>query len=433
MVGNPPWAEKLAQAAHWVILATFGYVLMLPVGHTPVLLVALMCMALSSLFVVVIDRRTLVAELRIPAILSATLIILGVVVGVGNEGWAHSLIAWAAAPVLFWTWAAALTEDLIRNLLRIALWATVALSTITLLIAFTIQTSLPDAVLHPLFGGSSSGVFGFGAVVAIYGTSTLMATAPMWIVGSLLPRNSALPDRWWMVAAAVLSLVATVVSSRRATVGLVIIIPIIVLAAYWFTRDKSASVHLSRKAWWFIAGGVVVAIVAVVGASFTWVVRSTVLGVISLMTGQAQSIDERLRFEQIPKLWDGFLASPIWGSGFGATIDGYHTHPTRAWVFEMQYNMLLFQIGGVGALLLIGAVVLVLRALWKAVQARPDLRPTFAVTGAAALSILVGNALNPILEAPGHFWSVFLLIACINVALASTRLSTFDKAATVSA
>lgn len=71
--------------------------------------------------------------------------------------------------------------------------------------------------------------------------------------------------------------------------------------------------------------------------------------------------------------------------------------------------------------MLIAAVVLVLLALWKAVKARPDLRPVFAVVSAGALSILVGNALNPILQAPGHFWSVFLLIACVNVALRSKR------------
>lgn len=417
--GTHGTVKQLVPAAHWIILVTFGYVLMMPVGHTPVLLAVLLLMAVSSLFLVVIDRRTLVSELRVPAILSAALIILGVVVGVGNEGWVHSLIAWAAAPVLFWTWAAALTEDMIRKLLWIAVWATIALSGVTMLIAFTIPTGLPHAVLHPIFGGSSRG-FGFGAIIAIYGTSTLMATAPMWIVGSFLPRTSVLPGRWWMVAAAVSSLIATVVSSRRATVGLAIVIPIIVLGIYWFTRDRSTTVRLSRRAWWFIAAGVAVAAVAVVGASFTRVVQRTVLGVASLVTGHAQTVDERLRFEQIPKLWDGFLSSPIWGNGIGATIPGYTRHPTRAWVFELQYNVLLFHVGVVGVLLLIGAVVLILVALWKAVKARPDLRPVFAVVAAAASSILVGNALNPMLEAPGHFWSVFLLIACINVALTRT-------------
>lgn len=68
---------------------------------------------------------------------------------------------------------------------------------------------------------------------------------------------------------------------------------------------------------------------------------------------------------------------------------------------------------------LIASVVLVVLALWKASKARPDLRPALAVVAASALSILIGNALNPMLQAPGHFWSVFLLIACINVALLS--------------
>lgn len=407
---------KVRAWAHWLVLGTFAYLLMVPVGHTPVLMVALLLMAASSAALVVVDHRTLVRELRVPAILSAAIIVLGVAVGLGNPGWAHSLIAWAAAPVLFWTWAAALTEELIRKLLWVAVWATVALSVITLLIALTIPTGLPANVLHPIFGGNSSG-FGFGAIIAIYGTSTLMATAPMWIVGSLLPKTNALPDRRWMIAAAVLSLVATVVSSRRATVALAIAIPVVILIAYWFTRDRSKPVNVSKRARWFILGGVVVVAIAVVAASFTRVVQRTVLGVVGLATGQAQTLDEQLRFEQIPKLWDEFLASPIWGQGIGMTIDGYSRHETRPWVFEMQYNMLLAHIGLLGAGMLIAAVVLIVMALWKAVKARPDLRPVFAVVSAAALSILVGNALNPMLQAPGHFWSVFLLIAVINVAL----------------
>lgn len=411
---------KLATAAHWGILGTFAYLLMIPVGHTPVLLVALLVTAASSVFLIASERRPLVRELRVPAILSAAVIVLGVVVGFGNEGWAHSLIAWAAAPILFWTWAAALTEELIRKLLWVSVWVTVALSAITLLIAFTIPTGFPASVLHPIFGGNSRG-FAFGATIAIYGTSTLMATAPMWVVGAILPRTSVLPDRRWMIAAAVASLVATVVSSRRATVVLAILIPIIILIAYWLTRDRSKRVTMSKRTRWFIAGGAVVLVLAAIGASFTVVVRRTFLGVVGLATGQAQTLDERLRFEQLPRLWDEFLASPIWGQGIGMTIDGYTRHPTRAWVFEMQYNLLLAHIGILGAVMLIATVVLILRALWKAAKARPDLRPVFAVVSAAALSILVGNALNPLLQAPGHFWSVFLLIACINVALLSKR------------
>lgn len=421
---QPPVREKLRLGADWAILGTFAYLLMIPVGNTPILLVAVLLMAVASLFIVVTERRGLVAELRMPAILSGLLLALGVVVGIGNEGWAHSLIAWAATPILFWTWAAALSFEMIRKLLWIAVWATIALSGITFLIALTGPTGLPDAVIHPIFGGNSSG-FGFGAIIAIYGTSTLMATAPMWVTGALLPKTTFLPDRAWMIAAAASSLLATVVSSRRATVVLAIVIPLVVLALYWLTRDRSQPVVLSKRARWITLAGVGVFVLAVVASSFTRVVQRTFLGLVSIATGQSQTQDEYLRFEQIPKLWDGFLRSPIWGNGIGATLDGYVRHELRPWVFEMQYNMILFQVGVVGALLLLGAVVLVIRALWRAVKARPDLRPVFAVTTAAALSIIVGNALNPILQAPGHFWSVFLLIGLINAALRDKEPAAF--------
>lgn len=419
-------AERLKQWAHWVILGTFGYLLMIPVGHTPVLMVALLLMTVSSVFLVAVGNRTLVRELRVPAILSAAVIVLGVVVGIGNPGWAHSLIAWAAAPVLFWTWAAALTEALIARLLQIALWATIALSAVTLLIAFTIPTRLPEGIVHPVFGGESDG-YGFGAAVAIYGTGTLMAATPMWITGALLPTARLLPGRPWMVAAAVAASLATAVSTRRATVVLALVVPVVIIALCWFTRDRSVRVVLGRRTRAALVVGVVLAVAAATTAAFIPVVQRTAQGVVGLLSGQAQGVDERVRQEQIPRLWEEFLASPLWGNGIGMTIDGYVRHEIRPWVFEMQYNMLLAHIGILGAVMLIAAVVLIIIALWKAIKVRPDMRPLFAVVAAGALSILVGHALNPMLQAPGHFWAVFLLIACVNVALRSEEAAAGDE------
>lgn len=414
-----PRTEVLRKVSRWVILGGFTYLLVFPTGHNAVLLTVLVAMGAASLSLVVTGHQGLARGLRIPAVLSGILIALGVVVGIGNQGWAHSLIAWVAAPVLFWVWAVALTEDLIPHLLRIALGATIALSAVTLIFAFTIPTGLP-AALHPFFGGDSDG-FGFAAAVSIYGTTTLLATTPMWIVGSVLPLTRHLPSRAWMMAAAGSALLASVVSSRRATVVLALAAPVIILALYWLSRDRSKHVALSGRARAYILGGSVFAVILLAIASFMPIVQRTAQGVLGMVTGQARTPDERLRLAQIPELWEGFLSSPIWGHGIGATVDGFSRNKNRPWAFEMQYNMLLFQVGVLGAAILIASVVLVVLALWKASKARPDLRPLLAVVAASALSILIGNALNPMLQAPGHFWSVFLLIACINVALLSKR------------
>lgn len=411
--------ERVRQASRWVILVAFTYLLVFPTGHNPLLLAALGALGAASLALVVSGNQGIARELRLPAILSAALIVIGAVVGIGNPGWAHSLIAWVAAPVLFWTWAVALTENLIQQLLRIAAGVTIALSAVTLVIAFTIPTGLP-AALHPLLGGDSDG-FGLGAAVSIYGTTTLLATTPMWVVGAVLPASRCLPSRAWMIAAAGSALLAAVVSSRRATVVLALVAPVIILILFWLTRDRSERVTLSRRARWCVLFCAAAVAILVAVASLLPVVQRTMQGVVGMATGQAQAPDERLRLAQIPELWEGFLASPIWGNGIGATIDGFSRNDDRPWAFEMQYNMLLFQVGILGVAVLVAAAALVIVALWKAIKARPDLRPMFAVVAAASLSILVGNALNPMLQAPGHFWSVFLLIACINVALRSKQ------------
>ncbi|MEV7819634.1 hypothetical protein AB0P27_08890 [Microbacterium oxydans] len=398
---------------------TFAYLLIFPIDRNTILLTVLLAMAIASVFVVAVDRRSLAADLRVPAILAAVVMVLGLLVGIGNEGWAHSLIAWVAAPVLFWVWAVSLTEGTIRRLFWVAVGATILLSVLVLVIAFAMPTALPRA-LHSVFGGDSDGA-GLGAAVAIYGSSTLMFTTPMWVVGALLPSRRGLPARGWMIAAAIVGLIASLVSSRRATIVLSVAVPVIVLALYWLTRDRTQTTTVSRRSRFLIIAGVGVVILGGIAASFVPVVQRMATGVLSIVTGVARSDDERVRLEQIPELWRGFLSSPLWGNGIGATVDGFARNEDRPWAFEMQYHLLLFQVGIIGVALILGAVVLVARALWIAQRRSPEARPVLAVATAAALAVGVANVLNPLLQAPGHFWSVFLLIACINVALVSKR------------
>ncbi|WP_137771825.1 MULTISPECIES: O-antigen ligase family protein [unclassified Microbacterium] len=404
--------DRLKLIARVVLVGSVTYLVLLPVGHTAVLTGVLGLLGISSAALVFLESRRLSRELWVPASLSLAIIVFGAVVGLGNEGWSHSLIAWVAAPVLFWVWAVALDARTVRLVLVAVAAATVALSAVTIGVAgsglLPIGYQFANVSVHGQW---------FGAVVGMYGMSSFIALAPMWVTALFFRGRPFLPPWWLVLLAAVGSLLSTVVSSRRAVLAGVVIAPIVVLICYLATRDRSVPLFLSRKAMLTAVIGACVAAVAVVLGILSPVGQKAAQGGVALITGSGAGADERLRLEQMDELWDGFLASPIWGHGIGATIEGYSRSNDRPWSFEMQYHLILFQTGIIGVLLLAAVVVFVVRALWMAQRRSPEMRPVLAVASSGALAMLIANSLNPLLQAPGHFWAVFLLIGAINIAL----------------
>ncbi|KRB36247.1 O-antigen ligase family protein [Microbacterium sp. Root180] len=404
-------------AARVALLATLAYFVVLPVGHTAILSSALALAGISALTLAVLERRRLAHALVPVVVASAALMVLGFAVGFGNPGWQHSLIAWVGAPVLFWIWSVAISEALLRSVLVVLAWATIALSAV-MLVAAAIGSSASGALptfLRVVFDADVTGS-GLASAVGVYGASSLIALTPMWLMALFFGDARHLPPRVLVIAAAVLSCLAALLSTRRASLALAVVAPVLVGVAYLATRDWKAN-PWSRRRWVLATACVAVAAVGVLLAQRLPIVARTLAGIGGLLAGEATSIDERLRLEQVQRLWEGFLQSPVWGHGIGATIDGYARNDERAWAFEMQYHLLLFQTGALGAILLIAIAVTTVLALWRAQRRRPDLRPVLAVTATAALAVALANAVNPILQAPGHFWALFLVIGVVNSAL----------------
>ena len=188
-------------------------------------------------------------------------------------------------------------------------------------------------------------------VVGVYGASSLIAVGPLWIVGMFFGGRH-LPRRGLMIAAATLATLAAVVSTRRAALALALAVPALIFVVYvavvgraWFTRR-----HIK-----VVIATVGVAVVAAAGVLVTPAGQRMSTGVLALVTGRGGTADEDLRIEQIGRLWAAFVDSPVFGHGIGAVIPGYSRSEDRPWSFEMQYHLILFQVGVVGALLLIAS------------------------------------------------------------------------------
>jgi hypothetical protein len=125
-----------------------------------------------------------------------------------------------------------------------------------------------------------------------------------------------------------------------------------------------------------------------------------------------------LRYET-PALLRGWAQHPIQGAGFGAILPGYARNVEKPWGFEAQYPLLLFQTG------LIGLALLAIIARWgwrflrRAALKTSDhgLATVLVVTTTAVICVLVANAADPYLQAPGVCWGMYLPFAAANLAL----------------
>nr|WP_314841132.1 hypothetical protein [uncultured Microbacterium sp.] len=390
--------------------AALAYLILLPVGHTPVLLAVLSALGLWCVWRLVRSPRRLSPLLLAAAGCAAAAMLIGGFAGIGNPGFGHSLISWVAAPLLFWVWASQIDVDVLALLLRAAAWATVVLA--VAILSFWVVGAVgaePSGWLRVVLDVDVSGRWP-NVVVGVYGASSLISVAPLWIV-ALFFRGRAIPSRGLIAAAAILATLAAVVSTRRAALALELVVPAVLFLVYllmvgrtWFTRRN-------------IRALIAVAVAAValgIAVLATPAGQRMSAGVIALVSGQGGTPDEDLRLEQVDRLWSAFLTSPLFGHGIGAVIPGYSRNEDRPWAFEMQYNLLLFQVGMVGALLLAVSATLVVCAAVRVMAHRPEARPAVFVTAAGASAALLANALNPILQAPGHFWAVFLVVGAVN-------------------
>lgn len=396
--GARPFLQTLDTAADVLAAAILAYLIVLPVGHNAVLVSLLLLLGMWCVWRIARHPRRLPPLLLAAAGCAVGAILIGVIGGAGNPGFAHSLISWVAAPVLFWAWASQMDERVLGLFLRFAAWATVVLAG-TVLVLWTMgAVGLEPAVwIKVVVDADVSGAWP-NVIVGVYGASSLIAVAPLWIVGMFF-QGRALPSRKLMIAAGLLATLAAVVSTRRAALALGLLVPVLIFVAYlavvgraWFTRRH---VHAL-----IVVGGA--AVLTAVALLITPTGQRMSAGVLALLTGRGGTADEDLRIEQTERLWAGFLESPVFGHGIGAVIPGYARSEARPWNFEMQYNMLLFQVGVVGALLLAASVVLVAWAAVRVVTRRVEARPAVFTTAAAALAVLAANALNGFLALPGR-------------------------------
>ena len=110
----------------------------------------------------------------------------------------------------------------------------------------------------------------------------------------------------------------------------------------------------------------------------------------------------------------------IFGRGIGAPIDrGFAIRDMKPWQTELQYFSLFYWTGILGLFLFIAVLYFAIRVFVHALRNAGELRPILHITAAGSLAILIANATNPYLQAPGHMLGMFLPIIVANIVFSS--------------
>lgn len=395
-----------------------AYILLRPVGYPEIFLPTLGFLGLSSLFAVLFGRRRLSLEVGWVVILLITLGFYGAIFRDQNPGLSSGLLVWCIAPMIFGSWAMAADEKMLQSVFVTICWSTIVLSSIVILFVLSQLGIVPSLIPAWLIEESGAGfaIDEGTTAIRLLGLSTLVAAAPMWLVSIFAGDSPVLPSRRLRILAAGLASIAGLMGGRNAIVVVLVLVPtvyVVVRAA----RLRIRSVRFRPGAWFALFSLPVLGYVAfqLLGASSVVARTWSTIGDFISDSGQ-----QSVRRTQVVELMRAWSNSPLFGEGWGAVIQGYARSAERPWNFEMQYFLILFQVGIVGYLFLVCVGGVSVLAIVRAAKARPDLRPAIITASAACLAMLVADATNPYLQAPGHMWSVWLILMVANVALTST-------------
>ncbi len=414
--GIGPW--------RWAALLLFGYVLARPVSTNQILVPVLAAIGALAAGTIFFARRRLAPPL-LPALFATFLFALvGLITSPTNPGFVGALLVFVAAPLLWWMAAVAVDERTLRAALTTIAVVTVFVGGTIALYAAGNTGAIPQLMPSWLLDQYGAG-FGGGRYteVRLYGLSTLVATGPLWVASLFVRRDALMPPQWLRVIAAVAATAGMLSGGRRALALVLVLAPFLAWGIRVVLQGRRAGRLTVHGRVLVLAMGGLAVVGFMPGLVSGGVIGAAWRSVASYVTGaafpEASAADDRLRTYQADRLLEEWGRAPIFGRGFGATIDGFARDPVEPWRWELQYHALFFQTGIVGITIIVVGALLTANAIIRAARHRPDLVPSLVVACTGAIGMLIGNATNPYLQAPGHVWSIFLPVAIANVMLLS--------------
>ncbi|MFJ8896235.1 hypothetical protein ACIRCZ_16750 [Leifsonia sp. NPDC102414] len=442
----------------WTAVALV-YVTLIPVGNNVILYPLLLSFAVLAAVNIVRRRIRPDRALILPAAIWAVFLLLGIVTAIARdaESWERTLVFFLVWPAVFSVVVVGFDRRVVRTIFLVGAYVSVLIGVLLFFQALAQGGILPFRrfpawLAGPLrmAGDSDSGMVSLTAAPM----PPLLWWGGIWIAAMFCdPRDQYLPPMWLRMLAGSLVITGAFASWRRGIVIVLVVAPILAVIALVALKVRNVKRQNGPRlsVWSFVRLAIVAAFVVVLTlvaqphlfSMFTSAVRSSstvVEGPAPSPSPPAQNINDpgpltvnqdNTLSDEIRKNESHSLLSPrspadwIVGRGFGATIDrGAFERQIRPWQTELQYHAIFYWTGILGVMLVIAVAVTALLAVRKAFRVEDGLRGSLYVASVGALCVLMANATNPYLQAPGHMWPVFLPLMITSAILVDERRRT---------
>ena len=418
--------QGLAAVVRWAGYVLFFLMLFVPTTYQPIkgaLLAFVLAGILTSMLAsgrLGLDRRVLLAAIAYAA-LGAFFILRGY--AAGAPGALQMFNVYVVWPLVYTVLVAgASSPGVLRGLVRVLVLAANAVAAYSVIYVLWSAGLWPDSLYYAFDQGQAIGFYPSHIEFNLYSISTLLFLVPFVISALIVFPDADKPVRrrtlWLSVAATLLTVLLT---GRRALLVLVPLAPIIglVLRSWLPPETKWASRRLVRHALWgaLALGTILVIVIAALGGLAP-------AGFVNMVATGFQFDSDPVamtRRDQYGALVNGWLESPLLGSGHGMPAPDVIRSVETPWAYELTYLALLYHTGVVGTLAYASGLAWIGTMSYRIARRGWSEAPALMATLSGTVIFLAANATNPYLEKYDYLWVIFLPVAFVNAWLVSPR------------
>jgi hypothetical protein len=159
-------------------------------------------------------------------------------------------------------------------------------------------------------------------------------------------------------------------------------------------------------------------IIVAFALSIALIFNGNINGVIGRFVSAFNKNIESTRYDEIHALWVGARKHLFLGAGAGAgiNIDTLVESADNPWVYEVSYNVILYNSGIFGFLIYVAFIISLIIKCYKGHIARKAISILSISIFCSFLSVVIANATNPYFSSSFDFmWMLFFPLAYVNV------------------
>ena len=230
------------------------------------------------------------------------------------------------------------------------------------------------------------------------------------------PRNENKLYKYSQLVTLFLGLALVIISGRRALLLVTMLAPVITLIMKAY-QDRSGFKHSFAQ--FFKVIGMIAITMLILPVAIGNIIDINLAGIYDFFVSgfdfsSSAGHSESLRKESFYALLDGWLSSPLLGSGLGSYTSTNIRSTDMPWSYELHYMSLLFQTGVVG---FVSYCIGIGWLFWTSLKIirRNDYFSSLVMPFLVGFTcFLIASATNPYLPSFEGIWVIFLIIAVIN-------------------